>query len=175
MRKSLIIITILIAVVVVFSVFLFRNNAKPAQIAISDVVSLSQQHQIKNIEVNGDTLTITELDNSQVIAYKESNANIYDIQGLDLTNVVVDVKGSSGINWGTLLIDFLPLILFAGLMVFLLRSARGGNNQAMLFGRSGAKLFPADKPKTTFDDVAGVEEAKQDLHEVVEFLKNREK
>jgi cell division protease FtsH len=165
---------ILIAVVAVFSVLLSKMNTKPAEIALSDVVSLSQQHQIKNIEINGDTLVITKIDNSQVEAFKETNSNIYDIQGLDLTGVVVAVK-SSGINWGTLLIDFLPLILFGGLILFFFRSAKGTNNQAMLFGRSQAKLFPADKPTTTFEDVAGADEAKQELHEVVEFLKNREK
>jgi len=89
--------------------------------------------------------------------------------------VTVDIKGSSGFNWGGLLINFLPLLLFGALLFFLFRRAQGANTQAMSFGRSRARLFPANRPTVTFDDVAGVEEAKQELHEVVEFLKSREK
>ena len=148
---------------------------------LADVINLSEQGQIKKIEVDGDTLTVTKTDGTEVKAFKESNTSIYDIQGLNLATgnagkkVTVDIKGSSGINWGSLLINFLPLVLFGGLLFFLFRSARGANNQAMRFGRSRARLFPANKPTVTFDDVAGVEEAKQELHEVVEFLKDREK
>jgi cell division protease FtsH len=72
-------------------------------------------------------------------------------------------------------LNFLPLIIFGGLLFFLFRQARGANNQAMSFGRSRARLFPANRPTVTFGDVAGVEEAKQELMEVVEFLKSREK
>ena len=72
--------------------------------------------------------------------------------------------------WG-----FLPLLLFGGLIFFLFFRARGANTQAMSFGRSRARLFPANRPTVTFDDVAGVEEAKQELHEVVDFLKSRER
>ena len=72
-------------------------------------------------------------------------------------------QNNSGINWGSILLNFLPLILIAVLIYFFFRSARGANNQAMRFGRSRARLFPANKPTVTFDDVAGVEEAKQEL------------
>jgi cell division protease FtsH len=74
-----------------------------------------------------------------------------------------------------MLINFLPLLVFGGLLFFLFRRAQGANNQAMNFGRSRARLFAANTPTVTFDDVAGVDEAKQDLHEVVDFLKAREK
>ena len=141
------------------------------------MIALSEQHQIKSIGVEGDKLTVTKTDSTEVIAYKETNATLTDYKaaGLDLTGVDVTVKDSAGINWGTILINFLPLVFIGGLLFFLFRSARGANNQAMRFGRSRARLFPANKPTVTFDDVAGVEEAKQELHEVVEFLKDREK
>ncbi len=175
MRNSLIFIAILIAAIAIFSIFFPSMSQKPAEVPLTDVINLTQQHQVKAIEVDGDTLTVTKLDNTQIKTFKEANSTIYDIKGLDLTGVTVDVKGSSGINWGSLLINFLPLVIFGGLLFFLFRSARGANNQAMRFGRSRARLFPANKPTVTFDDVAGVEEAKQELHEVVEFLKDREK
>jgi cell division protease FtsH len=177
MRNTIIFIAILIAAIAIFYSLSGNMTPKPVVVPISEVVSMSQQGQIKSIEIEGDTLTVVKTDGSTVKSIKESNANIYDIKGLNLENpkVQVDVKDSSGINWGTVLINVLPLILIGGLLFFLFRSARGANNQAMRFGRSRARLFPANKPTVTFDDVAGVEEAKQELHEVVEFLKDREK
>ncbi|MDP2917607.1 MAG: ATP-dependent zinc metalloprotease FtsH, partial [Dehalococcoidia bacterium] len=158
-----------------FSIFFPGMSQKPTEVPLSDVVVLSQKHEIKQIEVDGDELLIIRNDGTQIKTFKESNANIYDIRGLDLAGVEVKVKGSSGINWSSLLINFLPLIIFGGLLFFLFRSARGANTQALRFGRSRARLFPANKPTITFEDVAGVEEAKQELREVVEFLKDRDK
>jgi cell division protease FtsH len=153
---------------------------QPAEVDLSEVIAMSQQGKISSIEIEGDKLTVHRTDSTEpIVTYKEPNANLNDLKGigLNLENppVKVEVKDTSGINWGSVLIQFLPLVLIAGLLYFLFRSARGANNQAMRFGRSRARLFPANKPTVTFEDVAGVEEAKQELHEVVEFLKDREK
>jgi cell division protease FtsH len=174
MRNSWIIIIILVAAIALFYVFQPGINNGPSEIPLSDIVTLSQQNEISKIEVSGDQLLVTKKDGTQVKAVKESNANIYDIKDLNLTNVTVDIQGS-GIAWGTILLNGLPIVLLIVMFYLIFRSVRGANNQAMRFGRSNARLFPASKPTITFDDVAGVDEAKQELHEVVEFLKNREK
>jgi len=84
----------------------------------------------------------------------------------------VEFQSSGGLgSWASILINFLPLILFGALLLFILRQAQGGSSQAMSFGKSRARLATGDKPTITFGDVAGVEEAKQELEEVVEFLK----
>jgi len=163
-----------VAAIVLFSQLLPAND-KPQEVPLSEVITMSQNKEIAKIEIEGDALLITTVGGAELTSFKESNSSIYEIEGLNLERVVVNIKGSSGINWGTLLINFLPLILFAGLLFFLFRQARGANNQAMSFGRSRARLFTANRTTVTFDDVAGVEEAKQDLQEVVEFLKSREK
>ena len=173
-RNSLIYIAILLAGVALIA-FLVPTASKPTEVPLSEVIALSQSGEIEMILVEGDELTITKIDGTEVKTFKESNASIYDIEGLNLEGITVDIEGSSGFNWGGLLLNFLPLIIFGGLLFFLFRSARGANNQAMSFGRSRARLFPANKPTVTFDDVAGVEEAKQEVHEVVDFLKSREK
>jgi len=173
-RKGLILIAIIVAGIAVFSIISPMSN-KPEEIPLSEAVAMSQNGEIEEIFVNGDELLITATDGTELRTFKESNASIYEIEGLSLDRVVVEVKGSSGINWGGLLLNFLPLIIFGGLLFFLFRSARGANSQALRFGRSRARLFPANKPTVTFDDVAGVEEAKQELREVVDFLKSREK
>ena len=173
-RSSLIYIAILLAAIALFS-YLIPSANKPEEVPLSEVVAMSKGKGIAEIKVEGDMLLVTTLDGTELRAFKESNASIYEIEGLDLEGVVVDIKGSSGINWGALMINFLPLLLFGGLLFFLFRQARGANSQAMSFGRSRARLFPANRPTVTFDDVAGVEEAKQELREVVDFLKSREK
>ena len=174
MRKGLILIAIIAAGIAVFSM-ISSMSSEPEKIPLSEAIAMSQNGEIEKILVNGDELLITATDGTELTTFKESNASIYEIEGLSLDRVVVEVKGSSGINWGGLLLNFLPLIIFGGLLFFLFRSARGANSQALRFGRSRARLFPANKPTVTFDDVAGVEESKQEVQEVVDFLKMREK
>jgi len=174
MRNGLILIAILIAGVAIFSA-LFPLSNRPEEIPLSDAIAMSQNGEIQKIVVDGNELLITTLDGRELKSVKESNTSIYEITGLNLTGVVVDVKGSGGIDWGNLMINLLPLLIFGALLFFLFRSARGANNQALRFGRSRARLVPGNKPTVTFDDVAGVDEAKQDLREVVDFLKSREK
>jgi len=139
------------------------------------IIILSQNDEIAKIVVDDDELLITTTEDTEM---KTSIGilTLVELQelGLKLDGVDYEVK-PSGFDWGGLMIGFIPLLLFGALLFFLFRSARGANTQAMSFGRSRARLFPASTPTVTFDDVAGVEEAKQELHEVVDFLKSREK
>lgn len=89
--------------------------------------------------------------------------------------VQVGFKSTGGFNWTSALITFLPLIFIGLLFFFMLRRAQGANTQAMNFGRSRARVISANRPTVTFDDVAGVDEAKQELQEIVEFLRSPEK
>ncbi|MFC2033034.1 ATP-dependent zinc metalloprotease FtsH [Chloroflexota bacterium] len=164
----------MVAAVALFS-YLMPAEGEPEEIPLSELITMSQNKEIMEIEIEEDLLLITTIGGAELTAFKESYTSIYDIEGLNLEGVVLDIKGSSGFNWGSLLINLLPLVIFGGLLFFLFRQARGANSQAMSFGRSRARLFPANRATVTFDDVAGVEEAKQDLREVVEFLKSREK
>jgi len=170
----LIYIAILIAAVAIFSQ-LFSTSQEPEEIPLSEAIAISQQNGIEKILIEDALLLITTTDGTELKTFKEINVSIYEIEGLKLEGVEVEVKGSSGFNWGGLLINFLPLLLFGALLFFLFRSARGANSQALSFGRSRARVLPANTPTVTFDDVAGVDEAKQELHEVVDFLKSREK
>ena len=173
-RNIIVYLAIVLAAVALFS-FLLPAANKPEEIPLSQAITMSQNNEIAEIKVEDEALFITTVGGKELTTFKESNANIYDIEGLNLEGVVVNVKGSSGFNWGGLMINLLPLVIFGGLLFFLFRQARGANSQAMSFGRSRARLFPANRVTVTFGDVAGVEEAKQDFQEVVEFLKLREK
>jgi cell division protease FtsH len=174
-KRSLIVYVIIAVALVVFFTLILPSGNEPQNIPLSQLVTMTQEHKIKEIVVEGDTLSITGIDNIKYTATKEAGTSIYDVKDLNLEGVQVDIKSMGGIDWATILINFLPLLLLGGLFFFILSQAKGANNQAMSFGRSKARLFTQDKPTVTFEDVAGVDEAKQDLREVVEFLKSREK
>jgi cell division protease FtsH len=164
----------MIAALVFFS-FFFPMTKKPTEIPLSEVIDMSQSGEIEKIVVQGDVLLITTIDGTELktITGNLSLDGLKDL-GLNLSGIVIDVK-PSGFDWGGILLSFLPLLLLGALLFFLFRRAQGANSQAMSFGRSRARLFPANTPTVTFNDVAGVEEAKQEVREVVDFLKSREK
>ena len=174
-KRTIIVYAAIILIAVLFSTFIFPGETKPEEISLSAAIDMSQENKIKDIVITDDTqLTITGTDGVKFITYKESNISLYQIPGFMLDNVVVSNE-SGGFNWGSLLISFLPLLIFGLLIFFLFSQAKGANNQAMNFGRSKARMLTASTPTVTFDDVAGVDEAKQELLEVVDFLKMREK
>jgi cell division protease FtsH len=173
-RNSIIYVVVLLAAVLLFS-FLMPGGSGPEEVPLSQVIAMSQNNEIQKISVDGDLLTITTVTGGTVQAFKETGSSIYDIKDLNLASIEINVVGSTGINWGALIINFLPFLLLIFLFWLILRQARGANNQAMSFGRSRARLFPANRTTVTFADVAGAEEAKQDMQEVVDFLKSKEK
>jgi cell division protease FtsH len=96
------------------------------------------------------------------------------IEDLEAEDVIIDAE-SSRPGWGTLLLSALPWLLFIAFWIWIFRTMQGGGNRAFQFGRSKAKLISPDTPKTTFADVAGVDEAKQELEEIIEFLRDPSK
>ncbi|MCL5263651.1 MAG: ATP-dependent zinc metalloprotease FtsH [Chloroflexi bacterium] len=183
-RNSFIYLLILVAAIALFISFVNQGSSKePGSMKIGEVIQEVKKGNIKKIDVEGDTLTIERYDTAtKSTSRKEPNSNIYQVlkdagvTPAELDKISIDVKKPPEFgNWLGLMAQFLPLVFLAGLLLFMMRQAQGTNNQALSFGKSRARMFMSNKPTITFLDVAGVEEAKQELQEVVEFLKYPEK
>jgi cell division protease FtsH len=136
---------------------------------------------VKSVSVQGDTVTVEYRDAAigTRTSRKESDRTLLDTFGDlgvrtdQLANVEIKIEPPGAwTDWAGLLITIVPLVVFGGLLFFMVRQAQGTNSQALSFGKSRARVFTGDKPTVTFDDVAGVEEAKHELAEVVEFLRD---
>ena len=174
MRNSFVYLLIIVAVVAIFFTF-FQAPSGSQDIPISQVIQMAKDKEIRTIEINEDSLWVVDVGGRSYTSLKEDTASIFEMlenAGADVTGVEIEVKGSSGLGslFG-ILINFLPLIFFGAIILFMMRQAQGSSNQTMSFGRSKARMFVGNKPSTTFSDVAGIEEAKMELQEVVEFLK----
>ena len=181
-RSSLVWLVLIVAVVALWFIVVNNDNStqtKPfsevaAEIQAGDVLRLTQTQ-------NSDTVKVDYKDDSQDSAKTilPPNSNLVDVlagYGIDPNSVEINVKESS--RWGgwlSALGFLLPTLFLIGIFVFMMRQAQGSNNQAMSFGKSRARLFTGNKPTVTFADVAGVDEAKEELVEVVEFLKYPDK
>ena len=149
------------------------------QVSLSSVTDRANKGKIAKLEVEGNNIKVTPdgKDKPTEKTTKEPGSSIYE-QGLKTdADVEVNVKEPSETGsaiWSIVSI-LLPVLLIGALFIFMMRQAQGQNNQAMGFGKSKAKLYGLDKEKVVFADIAGNEAAKQDLEEVVDFLKHPKK
>ena len=175
LSRNLIIFIVMLGVAIALFSFLPMANDKPEEISTEEAIVMSQNGEIEKIAVDGESLLITSTSGTELKAVI-GTLSLVDLRELGLNLEGVDWEVTpSGFNWGSMALNFLPLIIFGGLLFFLFRRAQGANSQAMNFGRSRARLLATTTPTVTFDDVAGAEEAKQEVREVVDFLKSRDK
>lgn len=166
-----------IALVILIGLIVYASMSQPTQlksVAFSDVINRANKGEISKITIKGSSLEVTKKGESKPTekSNKEEGSSIYE-QGLKNRDVEVDVKSNSGGSsfWLNLASGIIPVILISLVLFFILRSAQGQGNQALSFGKSRARLYGNEKDKVTFKDIAGSDEAKVDLQEVVEFLK----
>ncbi|MGN6032246.1 MAG: ATP-dependent zinc metalloprotease FtsH, partial [Thermomicrobiales bacterium] len=183
LRNGFVWVGLILALMVAWFVFFDRKADLPSVDFNSTVIA-----DIKAGKV--DHLVTTEGSNTVEVHYKDSdtptsesrlppNTNVVEVltgAGLEANAVPVEVKPAS--NLGPILsalVFLLPSLLIVGLIILMMRQSQGSNSQAMSFGKSKARLFSSNRPTVTFSDVAGVDEAKEELAEVVEFLKYPDK
>lgn len=175
-------ITLFWALIVFGALFVYaltggQENLK--EVAISDVITRANDGEIKKIVVEGNQLTITPegSDEATEKSVKDGSSSLQE-QGLNTdaaTTVEYKTPSATGDVLWNLAIIIIPVVLIAAFFIFMMRQAQGQNNQALGFGKSKAILYGDDKKKVVFDDIAGNDAAKQDLEEVVDFLKHPKK
>lgn len=159
-----------------------RNSTK--NMSINELADQIKSGKVKEINVNGTTVEV-ELESREVAktvieeyASFLSQMSLLGVQPEDLSarKIVVNFKEKSGwVSILSLLSYFLPILFIFGAMFFIFRQSQAGGNSAMAFGKSRAKMLEGDRPTVTFADVAGVDESKEELAEVVDFLKEPKK
>ncbi len=179
--NTFIYLIIFVAVIAVFFM-LFSPGDDGEQSDLTSILALAKNGQIANIVVDGDRIVATSRQgNQQLVAAKEPGTSIFEIlQSAEIDpverGIEVEVHRSGGLgNLFGILLQFLPLIFFGAILLFMMRQAQGSNNQALGFGKSRARMNTGNRPTVMFSDVAGVEESKTELQEVVEFLKYPER
>ena len=181
MRSIFIYLLIVVAVVAIFFTVFSEQFSDSTEVPISKVITMATEGRLKSIEVQGDTLEAFTIDDKRITSRKEMGSSIIEqleAAGVNKGSGYVDVsvKGNGGFgNLVGILLNFLPIIFFGAVLLFMMRQAQGSSSQTFSFGKSKARLFNTDSPEVSFADVRGVDEAKEELQEVVEFLKTPER
>jgi cell division protease FtsH len=184
-NRSSIIYLLLFVAIIVMVVYQFQQQATTQEtLTINELAADVQNGEVKRIIEDDNLLRVTYADGTESESQKESDATLIQqlkelgvpTAALSAENIMIEVKPPSAwLGIATALGYFIPFVLLAGVFWFVFRQAQGSNNAAMSFGKSKARMFSGDHPAVTFEDVAGIEESKEELAEVVEFLREPEK
>ena len=172
--KTIIFWVFLICIAVLLWQVIRSGKTKPEKaINFTEFVNYVQAGKVKNVSMTGNDIHGEFTDAGQGGFHTLVPANYPDVTRMLLEkNVVIDVKdASSGNQWISLIVNASPFILLLAFWIFMMRQMQSGGNKALSFGKSRARLHSTQQKKVTFKDVAGVEEAKEELQEIIEFLR----
>jgi cell division protease FtsH len=179
------IILALVIVLVISAIFsgINLNSETPEEISMATLVNEIQDGTVKNIEIEGAEITILLQDETEQTTRKESAVSLSEVlidygitaEQLKAADITVKDRSTRSYIMGVILPSMLPLMILILIFWFMIKQMSGANNKALSFGMSNAREQKDSKQKITFEDVAGAKEAKEELQEVVEFLKNPKK
>jgi cell division protease FtsH len=181
-RSALFPLVIIAALVWLALQTLGGHSQKTTKITLSDVqqkiIECPQNCQLQEVVFNPNKreLKVTLNSGKKAVVHYPSDQSAADLQTLMSTHqVVFDSKGTGSSPWWSILTSLLPFVLLFGFWIFLMNQVQGGGSKVMSFGKSRAKRMTPDSPKIGFKDVAGVDEAVEELQEIKEFLENPKK
>ncbi len=182
-QRLLLAITVLLFLTVFFSLFTGDTATAPKNISLDALARELIAGNVKELTVSGNDIAAVLEDDSRVVAKKESESGLvetlknYGVAPEALQKVSFSVVDEGGVRYwlGILVPALLPVIIMVAIFWWLFRQARTGANQAFSFGKVNLKLFSPARDKVTFKDVAGLKESKNELEEIVDFLKNPKK
>jgi len=170
-RPVLIVVLVFVAIIFAFDKLVFQPTPTP-KLSYTDFYTQIERDNVAKVTINGHDVT-GELkkagDPKFTTTVLDGDRDLYAELRKHHVNVIVENQSTTPLL--SIIVQIVPFLLMALLLLFILRQAQSGGSQALSFGRSRAKLLSENRPKVTFADVAGIEEAKQELGEVVEFLK----
>ncbi len=180
LKGLLVYIIIALAALIFFYQVSGGSSTSGKEVPISQIINDIKDEKVQKIVLEGDKITAEIKGSDQkTVSRKEAGESIYKIlesSGVDPKTVTIEVKDLSLQQaWIGILSAVLPILILVGLMFLLFRNAKEAGGGIFSFGQSRAKLFTKDQPQIKFADVAGAEEAKRELSEIVEFLKTPEK
>lgn len=183
-NRSSIVYLLLIIAIISLVVYQFQTPTTQNVVTINQVAADIQAGKVERIKESENNLEVVYKDGTQRKSYKDGTTTLVQqlkdlgVSTMDLQpdRIKLEIKPPSAwLNISTILLYVLPFLVLGIVFWFVFRQAQGSNNAALSFGKSRARMFTGDQPSVTFVDVAGVEEAKEELKEVVEFLREPEK
>ncbi len=183
-NQSYVVYLLLFVAIIAMVMYSFSQRSSTSEVSINQLAEDIKNQRVTKIEEDDNRLKITYKDLSEALSTKEPSATLIEqLLNLGVTpeqlhpdRIKIIIKPPSAwVGVLTALGYILPFLILIGAFFFIFRQAQGSNNAAMSFGKSRARMFTGDHPTVTFADVAGVEEAKEELKEVVEFLREPQK
>jgi cell division protease FtsH len=152
------------------------SNGKDQEISFSTFMDDARQGQVQDVVISNSTVTGHYRNNQNASFHTTVPANYPDMfKTLQDNKVSITVKDTQGNSWLPLLLQFSPILIIGAVWYFMIRQMQSGGNKALSFGKSRARLLSMQQKKVTFKDVAGVDEAKEELKEIIEFLREAQK
>jgi cell division protease FtsH len=177
-RSALFPLFVIVVLVYLASQTLLPHSKSAKKVTYSDFITAVGNHNVKSAEFNPGkrSISFVENDGTKASVHYPADQAVPQLTTLMKTNNVnFDSKGTGGFSWIGILVSMLPFVILIAFWIFLMNQVQGGGSKVMSFGKSRAKRMAPDSPKIGFKDVAGVDEAVEELQEIKEFLENPKK